>query len=928
MHHRRRRIAYWTAGVLALLVIALSAVPFLFRDHIEARLKTQIGSGIEATVDWSGLGLSLFRDFPNLTLRLDDLVVTGADRFQADTLVSMPRSWLVLDLGSVVRSARRGEPVVVRSVELVDPALSLLVLEDGTANWDVVARGEGQSPAARPFELTLHSFSVRGGSISVENRQSNLLASVTGLQQSLRGDVGRDRVALRTNTAADAVSLRFAGVPYLSGARLDVRADLDVDTEAGRLVMRDNSIRLNDLVLELTGTVAMHDDSVELDLAFRAPSTQFGEILSLVPAVYARDFETLRTSGAMAVSGWVRGGYGPAAFPALAIEATVEDGAFQYPDLPLSARGVSLDLSLTNPGGDLDRTVLDLRRFHVVLGSDPVHGALVLRTPVSDPDVDVRLEGRIDLASLGRTFKLDDVDELAGVVVADAAMRARMSDLDARRFERVDADGTLDVSGVVLRTIDLPHPLFIDHARVTLSPSHAELDGFQGRIGASDLAMSGRLDNLLGFVLRDEELRGQARLTSAHVDLNEWRSDDDARAVPVPGNIDFALDAAIDRLTFGDLDMRNARGRLRVHDQRLALDDFRMDMLGGGMTLTGYYETLDPARPTFDMDLRLADVDVPGAFDGLGTVRAFAPVARYAAGRVSAELRLTGELSPDLVPVHNVLSGLGTFQTAGLRLQDFPPLDRVADALDLPQLRDPGFMDMRSTLVIRDGRLHVSPFDVRFGDLTMNVAGSNGLDQSLEYTLGLQLPRAALGTGAERVVASLISQTARAGLELQAADVVALGVQLTGTLLNPSVTADFRGLTRSAAQGVEQALRQEADRRVEAMEQRLDAAAEEARERAAAEAARLIAEAEDRAAAIREQAETLAATVRREGHDQADALLARATTPAARIAARPAADRLRREADEQAARLIREADARADALVAEARRRTEGPPEQ
>jgi hypothetical protein len=920
----RRRIAYWTAGLLAVLAAAFLFSPLLFRAPIEARLKAQVGSGLNAHVDWSRLGLGLIRDFPNLTLRVDDLLVTGVDRFAGDTLLVVPRSRVVLDLGSVVSSMRRGGAVVVRSFDLREPAVHLVVLEDGTASWDIV-RPDPAAPSngqGRSFDITLRSFSVRDGGIRMENHRTGVNATVAGLGLSLQGDFARDRFTLASRTAADAVSLTFAGVPYLSGARLDLRADLDVDSRARRLVVRDNSVRLNDLRLELAGAVEMHDDSVGLDLAFRAPGSEFGEILSMVPAVYARDFETLQTAGSMTVSGWVRGGYGAGAFPALALDAKVENGSFRYPDLALPARDVFLDLSVANPGGDLDRTVLDVRRFRVVLGDDPVEGTLVVRSPVSDPDVDLRFGGRVNLADVSRTIKLDGVEELAGWVVADAAVRARMSDLDARRYERVGAAGTIAITDMKLRALELPHPLLIDEARLELSPSHADLSAFRGRAGRSDIAMTGRLDNLLGFLLLDEELRGQARVTSTFIDLDGWRSEDESRAVALPANLDFALDAAVDRIAFGELDMRNARGSLRLRDQRLDLDEFRMDMLDGGLTLTGFYETADPARPTFDMDLRLADVDVPSAFASSATVRAFAPVARYAAGRVTAELKLAGALGPDLAPMHDALGGLGSFSTERVRLQDFPPLDRLADALDLVQLRDPGFVDVRSTFVIRDGRLHVSPFDVRLGELVMNVAGSNGLDHSLEYTLGLQLPSARLGTGAERVVASLISQTDRVGLELQPSDVVSLGVQLTGTVTSPSVRADFRGLTSSAAHGVEHALRQEAERRIEAMEQRFDDAADAARERAAAEAARLVAEAERRAETMRAEARSLADVVRLEGSERADALLAGATTPAARLAARPAADRLRREADDQAARIVREADARAEALVEEARRRT------
>ena len=44
----------------------------------------------------------------------------------------------------------------------------------------------------------------------------------------------------------------------------------------------------------------------------------------------------------MSVSGRVRGAYGPSDFPALAIRAQVQGGAFRHPDLPLPTRDIAL----------------------------------------------------------------------------------------------------------------------------------------------------------------------------------------------------------------------------------------------------------------------------------------------------------------------------------------------------------------------------------------------------------------------------------------------------------------------------------------------------------------------------------------------------------------------------------------------------------
>jgi hypothetical protein len=639
-----------------------------------------------------------------------------------------------------------------------------------------------------------------------------------------------------------------------------------------------------------------------IDLAFDAPSTKFLSILSLVPAVYAHDFDKVKTAGTFAVKGRVKGEYGESAFPSFALNAKVNNGAFQYPDLPLPARDIAMDLSIANPGGSPDSTVVRLQKFHLVIGRNPIDATLVLRTPVSDPDIDARARGKVDLADVRRTLKLEGIDQLAGTVAADAAVRTRMSFIDKKQYDKVGASGTLDVGNLTLKGKDLPHPLAIQQASLRLAPERAELRSFAGSVGSSDVQASGTLENLLAFAMRDDTLRGTATVRSNRFDLNEWKSGEgDLQVIPVPPRIDFGLATTVGELTYGKLKMTNAHGRLRVKDQRVTLEDFQMSTLGGTIGVSGFYETTTLAKPTFDVAFKMTKVDIPSAFQAFTTVQMLAPVAKYAVGNMSTDLRVNGALGKNMMPLFPALGGSGTVQTSNLDLKDFPPLAKVVDVTKLQFLDNPGLDAIRAAFQIREGRLFVQPFDVKLGQTTMRVSGSNGLDQSLRYTLGLRLPRSALGGAANQAIGGLLSKAGKAGVDLTAAPEIPLAIQVGGTVTSPTVSADVSSLASSVKAGAEQAAR-------EAVTQKVDTAA-----------ARLVQEAEQRAAAIRQQAESLAASVKRQGYQQADALTAKATNPLLKAAAKPAADALRRQTDEKAAGIIREANQRADGLVAEAR---------
>src|SRR5215211_8570986 len=209
-------------GTLIVLRLALLVVlPLLFRDRIAQRAKLEVNRSLDARVEWRDVGLTFFRNFPNLTLRLDDLTVAGKGRFEGDTLAAIRHLQVVLDLASVLGSVvgSGGGPVVVRGVELDQPRLSLVKLEDGTANWDITRKTPEAPPTqakpAKPLDVSLRQFEIRDAAIAFDNRQAKLKASLAGYHQSLSGDFGRSNVALRTEAGSDTVSLTFAGIPYL-----------------------------------------------------------------------------------------------------------------------------------------------------------------------------------------------------------------------------------------------------------------------------------------------------------------------------------------------------------------------------------------------------------------------------------------------------------------------------------------------------------------------------------------------------------------------------------------------------------------------------------------------------------------------------------------------------------------------------------------
>ncbi len=917
-----RKLALIALSVVVVLIVALATIPLLFGDRIAARLKAQVDQSVNARVAWSGVGLSLLRDFPNVTASVNGLRVAGVQQFERDTLVTMDRAKLVLDLRSVVGYLRSGKPIVIREITFEKPVVHLKRLADGTANWEITKSTDTTASRSNGVHVTLRELAVHGGVVTMDDRQGQLAASIHGLDEALSGDFATRKFVLTTRTSIDSLSMRFAGVPYLNRVALMLHANVDADLDAHRFTLKDDSLRLNKLLVTASGAITTGSPNLGLDLKFAAPSTAFAEILSLVPAIYTKDFAKLQTSGTMALNGQVTGAYGPKVFPALAVRARVDHGTFRYPDLPLGARDIGFELAIDNPGGHVDSTVVDLRKFHALVGDRPFDARLRVRTPVSDPDADIRIAGSVDLGDVAKTVKLEGVTQLSGIIAADVATHARVSDVNARRYDRVTASGAIQAARVAVRSSAVPHPISIDTAALSLSPRSAALTAFRAKIGGSDARATGSLDNLLGFLLHDEDLRGTATVSSDHFVLDEWKSNEKTtEVIPVPAHVDFGLAASAKEVAYGKLTLANVSGNLQVKDQRVTMRDLKMDMLKGAVVANGFYDTADPAKPAFGMEVKMTTLDIPTAFASLVTVQKLTPIAKWAQGHVSGMLALNGILGSDMTPVFGALTGKGEIATDRLVVADAPVLTRLSSTLSMDALRSSGIGAVRAAFDVADGRVHLKPMAFKLGGVDMTASGSSGIDQSLKYDLALSIPRELLGPAATSTITKLAAKAGSVGATLPAGQVVQLMAQVGGTVTDPSVSTNFNGMAASLRDATQNAAKQIAATAVATATAKKDSVVEAVSQKARAQADSVVAAAGRQADTIRATARQLADKVRQDANARIDSLVSKATNPIARIAAQKAGERARAEADAQAAKLVREADARADSLVSAAKQR-------
>ena len=202
--------------------------------------------------------------------------------------------------------------------------------------------------------------------------------------------------------------------------------------------------------------------------------------------------------------------------------------------------------------------------------------------------------------------------------------------------------------------------------------------------------------------------------------------------IQVPENIDFDFDALIDEFSYDNIKAQKVKGHIIVRNGILSIRETGMNILNGTISMNADYDTRDTLKPVMKADFDMQNIGVKDAFNTFNTVQKLAPAAKGIDGKINAKLAYVSLLGSDMMPVINSINGDGKIQSDEITLLESATFDKMKEILKLGDKYSNTFKDINISFKIADGRIFVSPFDVKTGNLKMNISGDQGIDQTLE----------------------------------------------------------------------------------------------------------------------------------------------------------------------------------------------------
>ncbi len=873
----------WTfiivGGLLILILAAAFIIPIVFKDDIKAAIDKELAKSVNADVvfDVDKFSLSLFSNFPNITAVMNDLGVINREPFAGEVLFATEQLEVEVNLKDILF----GDQLRLKGISLVRPVINVKVMQDGRANYDIAVPSTDTTTTTEEsgdFSFGIDHWGIVDGTVVYNDQSIPFLMEVKGLNHSGSGDFTQDVFDLTTKTVVDTLNVGYDGDMYLTDKRVEIDMTISIAEEYTKYTFKENSAKINDFAMSFDGWFKMNENDYGMDIAFKSPDNSFKSLLSIVPGMYSSSFNNIETKGDLAFNGAVKGTYSEKQMPAFNVNLLVKDAMFKYPDLPTAINNINVDLLVDNKDGVIENTVLDLKKFHLDFGANPVDAKAIV-TKLYPTNLDANIAAKLSLAELSKMFPLEGLDmkgnyalelkakgvydslkkvvpaidasmslangyvksnefplplqdlhfnstiknssgklaetviqvsdlsmvmdnekfnadlllqnlddytwdlkakggidlekmtkvfavegmTLAGKVKADLQTKGKYSDLMAEKYDRLPTSGTASLTDFKYTAKDLPYAVTLSQAAMVFDPKKIDLQKMDGKIGRSDFSVSGSVLNYLGYIFGENQaIKGKVTFKSNMLDLNEFMTETEETTttdtvsygvIEVPKNIDFVLQSSIQHVKMMDYNMTNAVGDVIVKDGIANLSGLKFNMLGGAFVVNGTYNTLNPAHPKYDLALKVENVSIREAAHTSSIIQSYAPIAALVDGNFSTDFKLSGELHQNMMPNLTTVNADGLVKIVEAALKGSKLVSGITSLTNLDDANEVTLKDVLMSASIKNGRLGVKPFDVKFGQYKTSVAGSTGLDGSLDYTLKMNVPAGKLGAQYNALIA-------------------------------------------------------------------------------------------------------------------------------------------------------------------------------
>ena len=490
------KIILWLAGIFAGLLVLLIIGFKLFFPAEKVRLMAvkQGSEWLDRPVSISAIDLSLWG---GLGLRLEGVLIGNPEGFQEGDLLRATDIDLKLELLPLITGKYRIDRLIVNS-----PNIKMIRTETGLNNY-TFEKLEAQAPTemtevmppeakAAGLAVSFKRLEIVDGRLEYQDDSSAMRFTASGLSLSTSVENPNEG---KFNSIGELTidSLLLSSQSSLPSLQLGLKYQAAFDLSLGTLTIGEADLSVDELACQLNGVFHLGSEPFSGQLHLRSQGTAISDLLKTIPEEQKKPIAPIHFSGELDIE------------TDLLFDNSLEK-SFVYSG-SLKLNGVSMVHDSVPGELQFKRAVLDFEPDNARLNIEdglfdgrPIKGRLTVDN-FSNPTISGELAGNLNLAFITPFLPEESKNQLAGLAGFDVVFSGRADDI-----EHVTFSGNLKISDGSFSSPDLPEPIDSLQFDAYFDNAVTRINNLSGRIPSGAFRFSGRVNDLLAYLLADSSV--------------------------------------------------------------------------------------------------------------------------------------------------------------------------------------------------------------------------------------------------------------------------------------------------------------------------------------------------------------------------------------------------------------------------------------
>lgn len=660
-----KKIALYTVSTLVVVIGAVLIAPQLFKKQIENAVKDVTKEFITTPVNFTDLDVSFFKNFPQLSVSLQNLSIDAPKEFHNLKTVNTNSVDLGIDVFSLFSDQ-------IQFTELIVNEGDFNVVTDSLGNFSfaVFKTSDEPSSADSSFKLALNKIKVENTHVLYQDDTSKIKIETTNT--NISGDVQVTDKFINFETEADIHSLFFSLDKSVLVDKKPLKGTVStkVNLDPISIEFKENKLLLANLPLNILGKVAMLDKGIDFDLNVKSENASLENLFSLVPADYQKWYDGMTFTGKSNIDLLLKGVMQDSVSnPNLNIKLGIVNGtvaAKQFQNVPVKNLNTTTELNM--PQLNPDSLHVNVADFAFNLGEGFAKGKAVYKFPTF---VNAEVKANLDVSQLWQTLAISGM-ELKGAVALDGVVKGNYNTKTYTSKQGVAVTEITEVPTFNVKAnwqkgyfkwIEMPlaiNDLNFDIDAVNTDGNYkntlvdvrnidakAGANFVKGRLKVTNLTNFNTDTDLQAFVeladvkkifpIKDVDFGGQLTVdTKAKGSL-----DLDRNRIPVTASIIKLKNGFLKYASLPELPLENIDLETHVTSPRGSLNDLRINVLPISFVLAGEPFKID--ANLFNFNNLTFDVGTKGKLNLGNIYKVFAIAGLDVSGQLEADVKLRGK---------------------------------------------------------------------------------------------------------------------------------------------------------------------------------------------------------------------------------------------------------------------------------------------